>query len=64
MDEYVGKMPIYVNLRIMDKEDRMKLRDLLRAHAPLNLKEKLTRQFHLSSIKCVKKRMRRLSSSA
>lgn len=60
---YVGKMPIYIDLKIMNKEDRMKLRDLLREHAPLNQKEKLTRQFHLSAIKCMKKRMGHLLSS-
>lgn len=55
---YVGKMPRYVDLKIMKEEDRMKLRDLLRAHAPLNQKEKLTRQFHLSALKKLRKGIR------
>ena len=58
---YIGKMPIYVDLKIMDQEERMKLRNLLQAHASLNQKEQLTRQFHLSAVKEMGKEIKNFS---
>ncbi len=52
---YVDKIPIYVDLRALRKEERVKLRELLRPHASLNQEERLTKQFHISAMKNMRK---------
>lgn len=52
---YVDKIPIYVDLRALQKEERVKLRELLQSHASLNQEERLTKQFHISAMKNMRK---------
>ncbi len=52
---YVDKIPIYVDLRALRKEERVKLRELLQPHASLNQEERLTKQFHISAMKNMRK---------
>lgn len=59
---YAGKVPIYIDLKMMNGEERMKLRNLLQVHASLNQKEQLTRQFHLSAMKEMGKGIKNLSN--